>query len=71
MDRGSLDPLLEALRQLRNEGKTVCLVEHNIEVVSALADRVYFMVQGAVMREGRMADIMADPKCQEVYFGHA
>jgi branched-chain amino acid transport system permease protein len=63
--------ILELIRRLAASGKTVCLVEHNLEVVTAVADRAYFMEAGRIIAEGRPDELMADPRLGEIYFGKA
>jgi branched-chain amino acid transport system permease protein len=63
--------ILELIRRLAAAGKTVCLVEHNLEVVTAVADRAYFMEAGRIVAEGRPEELMADPRLGEIYFGKA
>jgi branched-chain amino acid transport system permease protein len=69
IDRSSLEPLLEVIERLRETGCTICLVEHNLDVVTRLADHVLFMEAGRVVVEGRMDDIIQQPRLAEVYFG--
>jgi ABC-type branched-subunit amino acid transport system ATPase component len=57
------------IRQLAAAGKTICIIEHNLEVVTAIADHVYFMEAGRIIAEGRPRDLMADPRLAEIYFG--
>lgn len=61
--------ILELIRRVVAAGKTVCIVEHNLEVVTAVADRAYFMEAGRIIAEGRPEDLMADPRLGEIYFG--
>ena len=63
--------MLDLIRQLAAAGKTVCIVEHNLEVVTAIADRAYFMEAGRIIAEGRPAELMADRRLGEIYFGTA
>jgi len=63
--------ILELIRRVAAAGKTVCIVEHNLEVVTAVADRAYFMEAGRIIAEGRPEDLMADPRLGEIYFGKA
>ncbi len=63
--------ILDLIRQLAAAGKTVCIVEHNLEVVTAVADRAYFMDAGRIIAEGRPEELMADPRLSEIYFGKA
>ncbi|MBI2158301.1 MAG: branched-chain amino acid ABC transporter ATP-binding protein/permease [Candidatus Rokubacteria bacterium] len=63
--------ILDLIRQLAAAGKTVCIVEHNLEVVTAVAHRAYFMEAGRIIAEGRPEELMADPRLGEIYFGKA
>lgn len=69
IDYQFLDEMLDVISHLRDEGRTVCIVEHNLDVVGRLADHVYFMEVGAVTAEGNIADLTGDPRLAEVYFG--
>ena len=71
IDRGNLEPVLVVLERLRDEGKTICLVEHNLDVVTRLADHVFFMEEGRVSAAGTMEEIRQQERLAEVYFGHA
>ena len=66
-----LDKLLGVALRLRDEGRTICIVEHNLEVVGRLADHVYFMELGRVTAEGSFTEMTEDPRLAEVYFGFA
>ena len=61
--------ILGLIRQLAAAGKTVCIVEHNLEVVTAVADHAYFMEAGRIIAEGRPEELMADPRLADIYFG--
>jgi branched-chain amino acid transport system ATP-binding protein len=50
-------------------GKSVCIVEHSLYVVEALADRVVFLEAGKVRAEGTVAEITCRPELAELYFG--
>jgi branched-chain amino acid transport system ATP-binding protein len=47
----------------------VVLIEHDMEVVFDVADRIVVMAQGAILAAGEPAAIAADPKVQEAYLG--
>ncbi|MGC1401412.1 MAG: branched-chain amino acid ABC transporter ATP-binding protein/permease [Thermodesulfobacteriota bacterium] len=57
------------IRDLAQSGKTICIVEHNLEVVRGVSDTVYFMAEGKRIAQGKAEDLMADPKLGEIYFG--
>jgi branched-chain amino acid transport system permease protein len=61
--------LAELLRALRKEGVTVLLVEHDVEFVMTLVDRIVVMDFGSKLVEGEPAAIRADPRVQEAYLG--
>jgi branched-chain amino acid transport system permease protein len=69
IDQAWLEPTLQAILRLPEEGHTVLIVEHNLEVVSALATWVYFLEQGKVTAEGTMQELTQQERLAEVYFG--
>jgi len=59
------------IRGLRDEGRAVVLVDHNVKGVSALVDRVIAMHAGRKIAEGRPDEVVADAHVREVYIGGA
>ena len=60
--------LAEIIRLLKG-AITLILVEHDMDVVFALADRVTVMVDGRAIRTGTLAEVRADPLVREAYLG--
>lgn len=56
-------------RVQREGGKTVVLVEHNMNVVMSVSDTITVMHQGAVLAEGAPQDITANAEVQKAYLG--
>src|SRR5581483_1402636 len=50
---------------------TLLIIEHDMDVVGSLADRVTVLHYGEVLTEGTFAEVKADPRVYEVYLGHA
>ena len=61
--------LAELLRTLRSEGLTILLVEHDMEFVMGLVDRIVVMEFGSKLCEGEPEAVRADPRVQEAYLG--
>jgi ABC-type branched-subunit amino acid transport system ATPase component len=57
------------LRQMRDWGITVLLIEHNLSVVEEICDWVTVMAQGSVLASGSMADVRQDARVMSAYLG--
>jgi branched-chain amino acid transport system permease protein len=71
IDTKWVDTVLDLVEEVREQGRTVCIVEHNLHVVSRLADHTYFMELGRITAEGTIDELSNSPRLAEAYFGTA
>jgi ABC-type branched-subunit amino acid transport system ATPase component len=69
VNRTLLQDLLDAVRRLRDRGKTILLVEHDMKVVMGLCETVFVLDHGEKIAEGPPGTIQTDERVIEAYFG--
>jgi branched-chain amino acid transport system ATP-binding protein len=58
-----------ALIQKVAAGRTILMVEHNMNVVAGICDKITVLQRGAVLAEGPYAEVSANPHVMEAYMG--
>jgi urea transport system ATP-binding protein len=53
-----------------SQGRSVLVIEHDMEFVKSIAHKVTVLHQGRILAAGSMDQVQADPKVIEVYLGH-
>lgn len=70
MSADEVPVILELIHGIKAQGdKTVLLVEHKMDVVRSLADRIVVLHNGCLVADGEPAEVIASPVVQEAYLG--
>ncbi len=61
--------IAEYIETMRARGITLLIIEHNLNMVERLCERVVVMAEGSVLAEGNMKEIRENPKVVDAYLG--
>jgi branched-chain amino acid transport system ATP-binding protein len=62
--------IIQVIQAIRASGVTILLIEHVMQAVTSLAERVYVLNQGRMIAEGTPASIAENQQVVEAYLGH-
>lgn len=68
MGREDIDRVAKLIKRV-SAGRTVLMVEHNLNVVAEYSDRITVLARGEVLAEGTYAEVSADPAVRTAYMG--
>jgi branched-chain amino acid transport system ATP-binding protein len=72
MDAGETRGVLKLVDQIRHRyGLAVIVVEHDMDLIMNLCERIQVLAHGERIFEGTPAEVQANPRVREVYLGHA
>ena len=66
-----LEVIIDRIGAIREQGVTVLIIEHNMDMVARLCSRVLVMAQGRLLAEGEPAAVVSDPAVVDAYLGYA
>ncbi|TAK31650.1 MAG: branched-chain amino acid ABC transporter ATP-binding protein/permease [Chloroflexota bacterium] len=69
LDRHQIQKLLDVMRSIRDAGTTLMLVEHNVGLVTSIADSLLVLEYGQLIAEGPPAQVVENPRVKEIYLG--
>jgi branched-chain amino acid transport system ATP-binding protein len=61
--------MVPVIRAIANQGVTIVMIEHIMQAVMSLAERVFVLSEGRIIAEGSPQEIAADPRVVEAYLG--
>jgi branched-chain amino acid transport system permease protein len=64
----ALAKIMPIFRRLADSGRTICIIEHNLDVIRELCDSVVFLDEGRKLAQGTPEQLMADPALSDRYF---
>lgn len=68
-DADSVVGIIDAIRAVQARGHGVILVDHNVDLIASLADRVMLLDRGSTVFDGSPQACLASPEMRQVYFG--
>jgi branched-chain amino acid transport system ATP-binding protein len=69
MNPVEMDTLAAFLKNLRDRGTTLFIIEHNMRFIMSIAERIVVLDAGTKFREGSPVQIQNDKEVQRIYLG--
>lgn len=69
VDEAGIEGIAHALRQIARRGCAAIVIDHNVDIVAHVADRIALLDAGVISVQGTVRDTLASPELRRVYFG--
>jgi branched-chain amino acid transport system ATP-binding protein len=70
MGHEDVDRVTQLIKKV-SAGRTILMVEHNMNVIASIADKITVLQRGAVLAEGNYKEVSSNPQVMEAYMGTA
>jgi branched-chain amino acid transport system ATP-binding protein len=71
LDEAETEAFGALLLKLATEGRTILMVEHDMDLVMSVCDAIHVLDFGSIIAQGTPAEVRADPAVQKAYLGYA
>lgn len=61
--------VVDIIKDLKTQGKTIILIEHNMDLIRQLSDKVVVLDSGKLLAQGKPEEVLAKPEVIEAYLG--
>ena len=64
-----LERVKTIIRRMRDEGRTIIFISHNMDIVRELSDRIFVLDSGELLATGEVEEVLSSPEVIEAYLG--